>query len=333
MIAVTGANGLLGNFIVRKLISEKKSFRAIKRTGSDISLLADVAGSINWCDADILDTVSLSEAFKDVTQVIHAAALVSFNPRKATQILDVNVQGTRNVVNTCLAEGIHRLLHISSVAALGRQKGQRSITEENKWVDTPFNSTYAKAKYLAELEVFRGQEEGLSTIIICPSLMLADANWNQSSAQLFKYVWEEKSFYFDGFCNYVDAKDVADLTLTLLDAPIEGERFIASAGKISYKEFFDRIAKKFNKKAPSIKLGKSVLGVGAIAERIRTSITGTEPRLTKETARLAGAEFIFENQKIRNRLNFEFQPIEQSLQRCCEYYMEKMKAKKLAERS
>ena len=333
MIAVTGANGLLGSFIVRKLISEKKAFKAIKRSGSDISLLADVNDAIQWCDADVLDTVSLSEAFADVTHVIHAAALVSFNPRKADQIMDINVQGTRNVVDTCLAVGAHRLLHVSSVAALGRQKGQRSIAETNKWIDTPQNSAYAKAKYLAELEIFRGQEEGLSTVIINPSLILAEANWNLSSAQLFKYVWDEKRFYFDGYCNYVDARDVADLIHTLLFAPIESERFIASAGKISYKDFFDKIAKIFNKKAPSIKLGKKVLGLGAFAERIRSRITGSEPRLTKETARLAGSEFTFENQKIKNRLDFEFQPIEQTLQRCCEYYMEKMKTKKLAERS
>lgn len=328
MIAITGANGLLGSFVVRKLLQQNETFIAIKRKGSDLSLLRDVNGKITWRDADILDTVSLSEAFENVTQVIHAAAVVSFNPRRANQVMDINVQGTRNVVNTGLAHGIKRLIHISSVAALGRQKGQKIITENNKWVDTPLNSVYAKSKYFAELEIFRGQEEGISSVIINPSLILAGANWNLSSAQLFKYVWEEKPFYLDGFLNYVDVIDVTELIYTLLHTNIEGERFIASAGKISYKDFFGMIAKEFNKKPPSIKLTKNFLKIGAFVESFRAGIAGAEPRLTRETARLAGSEFLFENQKIRNRLNFEFQPIDKTLQRCCGYYIEKMKAKK-----
>ncbi len=333
MIAVTGANGLLGSFVVRKLIQEDRPFKAVKREGSDVSLLDDVKSKITWCEADILDTVRLREAFEDVTQVIHTAAVASFNPRRATQILDVNVQGTRNIVNTCLSLGIRRILHVSSVAALGRQKGQKSVTENNKWVDTPLNSVYAKAKYLAELEIFRGQEEGISSVIINPSAILAGANWNRSSAQLFKYVWDQKPFYFEGSLNYVDVTDVVDLMYTLLDSDIEGERFIASAGKISYKDFFDMIAKEFNKKAPSIRLAKSLLGIGAVVEHFRSWITGGEPRLTRETARLAGADFLFENQKIKNMLDFEFQPIQATLHKCCGYYLEKMKSKKLSERS
>ena len=333
MIAVTGASGLLGNAVVRRLVEQGKSVLAIKRRDSDISLLNDLDGKIKWHDADILDTLSLSEALKDATHVIHAAAAVSFNPRKARRIMDINVLGTRNVVDTCLALGIGRLVHVSSVAALGRQKGQKLISENNKWIDSPLHSTYAKAKYLAELEVYRGQEEGLSSVIINPSVILAEGNWNLSSAQLFKYVWEEKPFYFDGSLNYVDVDDLVGLIETLLESNIQGERFIASAGKISYFEFFEMVALQFNKKKPSIRLGNTLLKAGAVAEGLLSRITGNEPRLTRETARLAGAEFTFENQKIRNSLNFEFQPIDKTLKRCCGYYMAKMNPKKLAETS
>ncbi len=328
MIAITGANGLLGSFVVRKLIDQNENFIAIKRRGSDTSLLQDVSEKINWREADILDPVSLSEAFKDVTHVIHTAAVVSFNPARASEIMEINVQGTRNVVNTCLAHGIKRLIFISSVAALGRQKGQTVITEKNKWVDSPFHSVYAKSKYYAELEVFRGQEEGISSVIINPSLILAEANWNLSSAQLFKFVWEQKPFYMDGYVNYVDVLDVTSIIYTMLTSPIEGERFIASAGKISYKDFFGLIATKFEKKPPSIKLPKSVLRIGAVLETFRARLSGSEPRLTRETARLAGSEFLFANEKIKKRLNFQFQSIDNTLDRCTRYYIKKVNTKK-----
>jgi len=323
MIAVTGANGLLGSFIVRKLVAQNEPFVALKRKGSDTSLLNDIAGKITWRDTDLLDAQSIDEAFHDVTHVFHTAATVSFNPHREKEVLAVNAMGTRHVVNAALLNGVQRLVHISSVAALGRQKEQNVIGESNKWIDSPLNSTYAQSKYLAELEVFRSQEEGLSVVVVNPSLILAPADWTRSSAQLFKYVWEEKPFYMEGCLNYVDVRDVAELSYRLLKHTVQGERFIASAGNISYSDFFSSIARKFNKKAPHIKVSKKWLSMMAIVESVRAKIADVEPLVTRERARLAGTEFLYENAKIRNLLNFEFQPIDKTLQWCCEYYMEK----------
>jgi dihydroflavonol-4-reductase len=328
MIAITGANGLLGSFIIRKLIESKEPFVALKRKNSDTSLLADVAQYITWRDADVADEVALAEAFEDVTHVIHAAAIVSFNPRKTDELMDINVMGTRNVVNACLVKDVKRLVHISSVAALGRQKGQHHIDEKNKWVSSSINSTYAESKYFAELEVFRGQEEGLSTVIINPSVILAPANWNNSSAKLFKYIWDEKPFYTDGFLNYVDVRDVAAIACRLLYSPVEGERYIANAGNISFGNFFSRLASAFQKKAPRIKLNATTLKIIAWIENFRTWFTGTEPLITRETARIAGTEFLYDNKKIRQLFSFEFQPIDASIEWCCQYYREKMAGKK-----
>src|SRR5688572_12262588 len=111
MIAVTGANGLLGSYIVRNLCKSNTPFVALKRKGSDTSLLEDLKEKITWRDADIIDPVSLDAAFKDVSSVIHTAAYVSFNPRKAKTIFQVNTEGTRNIVNACLDKNIKRLLH------------------------------------------------------------------------------------------------------------------------------------------------------------------------------------------------------------------------------
>ena len=328
MIAVTGANGLLGSYVVRTLLRHQEPFLAIKRRDSDVSLLHDVNEKITWYDADILDVVSLNEAFKNVTHVIHSAAVVSYNPTRARQVMDINVQGTRNVVNACLTNGVNRIVHVSSVAALSAQKGQSTITEENKWVDSQYQTVYAKSKYLSELEIFRGQEEGISSVIVSPSFILADANWDNSSAQVFKYIWRQTPFFSDGAINYVDVVDVAKIIYALLRMPIEAERFIVSAGKMPYKELFGLIAKGLGKKIPSIRVNKSFLKIGAYFELLRSILSGSEPRLTKETARIAGADYLFENRKIVDRLNFEFQPIDKTLQRCCRYYIEKMNAKK-----
>jgi nucleoside-diphosphate-sugar epimerase len=328
MIAVTGANGLLGSFVIRKLLDHRESVVAVCRESSDKSLLADVADKINWRYADIMDPLSLREAFEGIDEVIHTAATVSINPRKAEEILRINVLGTRNVINTCLEVNVRRFVHVSSVAALGSQKTQTHVDESNKWVDTPFNSVYAESKYYAELEVFRGQEEGLSTVIVNPSFILAEANWNISSAQFFKYAWEEHAFYINGYMNYVDVKDVAEIIYRLLRDKVEGKRFIVSAGNISYLDLLRKITKEFGKKAPTLRVPNAVLRPFAFIESIRAAITRTEPKITKDTAKLASTRFLFANGSITKHLNFRFQPIDETLKRCCRYYIDAVSAKK-----
>jgi dihydroflavonol-4-reductase len=322
MVAVTGANGLLGSYIVRLLHERKQPFVALKRKDSNISHLNDLVGYIIWRDADVTDEDSLHEALSDVTGIIHTAAFVSFNPRNAEKVFNVNVIGTQNIVNAALAGKTKRLLHVSSVAALGRQKDQTEVDETNKWVDSTINSNYAQSKYRAELEIFRGQEEGLSTVIVNPSVLLGYSNWDKSSSQLFKYAWQEKPFYMDGSFNYVDVRDVASIILQLFDSTIEHERFILNAGSIGFKDFFDSLARNFNKKGPTIKVRKPFLKPLAAFESLRTRLSRTEPIITRETARLAGTHFHYNAQKIQKTLNFKFQSFDSTADWCCSRYRE-----------
>jgi dihydroflavonol-4-reductase len=328
MIAVTGANGLLGSFVVRKLLDQNENFIALKRANSDVSLLRDKAAHIKWQDADILDAVSLETALKGVTKVIHTAAVVSFNPRLKNHIYNVNVCGTRNVVNACLHNGVNKFIHISSVAALGRLKEQTTIDEQNKWTDSAINSTYAQTKYLSELEVFRATEEGLNSVIINPSIILAAADWFKSSAKLFRYVWDERPFYVDSQLNYVDVRDVADLAVKMLKVNRPGERFILNAGTVELKEFLSKTADRFGKKVPRIKLNTTLLKLVALAERYRSWVVGAEPLITAETARLVNTRFMYKNDKVKNEFNFEFTTFDKTLDWCCQYYIAQQNAKK-----
>ncbi len=322
MIAITGANGLLGSYLIRLLHEHKQPVVALKRKNSNTDHLNDIQEHIHWREADITDSVSLGEALEGVTGIIHTAGMVSFNPRNAKHVFNTNTIGTANVVNAALAANVKRLVHISSVAALGRQKDQQEVDETNKWLDSPLNSYYAQSKYKAELEVFRGQEEGLSTVVINPSVILGFSNWDKSSSQLFKYAWQEKPFYMHGALNYVDVRDVAQIAWKLFNAPIENERFIANAGSVDFKVFFDTLAGNFGKKGPTIPVGKPFLKPLAVLESLRTRITGTEPIITRETARLSGTHFFYNAQKIKKALSFDFQSFEATAAWCCKRYAE-----------
>jgi dihydroflavonol-4-reductase len=328
MIAVTGATGLLGSYVVRKLLQDKIPFVALKRTSSDMVLVNDIAAEINWHEADVNDYDSLLAAFSNVTGVIHAAAVVSYHKRDRENLNYVNIVGTANVVNACLQLSIKRLLHVSSVAALGKQKNNQVLDENSKWIDGAINSQYAISKYKAELEVWRGQEEGLQTVIVNPSVILAPTNWNNSSAQLFKYAWQQRPFYTQGSFSAVDVRDVASCIVKLYQSTIEAERFIINSEAITYLKFFQLAAKHFQKKPPTILVGKKLLQVAAIFESIRGLLTGSNPLVTKETAQLAGRAFTYKNEKIKRAIDIDFQSVEDSIGWCCSEYAKKLPIKK-----
>ncbi len=321
MVLITGATGLLGSCVLKRFLETGVEVTALKR--KDSSLPSDLNQKVNlkWIDGDILDIDFLTDSLHGIETVIHAAAMVSFDPRDKELLFKTNVEGTANVVNACLAKNA-RLIHISSVAALGRQKGVYQIDESATWVDSPLNSSYGKSKYLAELEVYRGIEEGLIANIVCPSFILAGSDWQKSSAQLFSYVWQEKKFYSSGLTNYVDVKDVTELIYTIYKhSDLQSQRYIASAGSITFYDLFAMIAKHFSKRAPSILISNSLLHLFATLEEIRCSLLRSNPMITRESVKAAGEKFVYSNEKSIAELGISYQPLEETLNRCCNHYL------------
>ncbi len=327
MIAITGASGLLGRFVSEKFLSEGEQVLALKRKNSNITEFGQHK-NIKWLEVDISDSTMLSESFIGVDTVIHSAALVSFNPRRAKEVYETNVAGTRNVVDACLSSGVKKLIHISSVAALGRQKGVNQVNEKNNWIDSALNSDYAISKYQAELEVYRGYEEGLHVSLVNPSVILGPADWNRSSSQIFKYIWKEKPFYTEGILNYVDVRDVASMVYMLHVSDFNGERFIANAGHTSFKNLVDEIASRFQKRSPFLKVNSSLAAVVASLEAIRCLLTNKEPVITKHTVRMAREPFYFENRKAIEKLKVNFRQLDEILEFCCSYYGQKITTNK-----
>ena len=113
-----------------------------------------------------------------ITQVYHCAAIVSFDPKDKDHLLKINIEGTANVVNACIDAGVKKLVHVSSVAALGRIRKGETVTEKMNWTEETSNSIYGKSKYLGELEVWRGIGEGLQAVIVNPTVIFGGDNWD-----------------------------------------------------------------------------------------------------------------------------------------------------------
>lgn len=314
-VFITGATGLVGSFVCRQLLENGHTIRAVKRTSSKMTLLEDIEQRIEWVVGDMNDTEFLEESLEGIEAVIHAAAIISFDKRWEQKMYHTNVLGTADLVNTCLKLNVKKFLHVSSVAAIGRKAGQIKLSEADRWEGTEFDSIYARSKYLQELEVWRGAQEGLEVKIVNPSVILGPGLWGQGgSTSVFKYAYDEKSFHPEGTVNYVDVRDVSSAVVKLMESDIKGERFILNAGTLSYKEFFGQIAEAFGKKPPQKVVKPWMLKVVVTFEFIRSRITGKEAMITKDTAILSRANFHFQNDKIRQALAFEFKPFDESLE-------------------
>lgn len=314
MILITGGTGLVGSHLVNELCKEQK----ITATYHS-SKPANTHPNINWVQLDILDVTQVYKLFEGITKVYHCAATVSFNPKEKELLFKNNIEGTANVVNACLHNKVKRLVHVSSVAALGRIRKDTAIDETMNWTPETSNSIYGQTKYLAEMEVWRGVAEGLEAVCVNPTIILGNSNWDNGSTAIFKSAYNEFPWFTNGVSGFVDVVDVVKAMIMLMNSNIIGERFILCGYNLAYKKVFTDIAIAFGKKPPHKQVTPFMAAVVWRLEAIKSFFTKKNPLLTKETAYTAQAVVNFKNNKLTEYFpEFSYTPFEKSIARICD---------------
>ena len=331
MIFITGCTGLLGSHLVAEIVKGQKSedksqIKLLCRENSDLSLLKNVLSRYNFDEipnniefvyGDVLDYDVLEEAMRDVDEVYHCAAVVSFDASDKNSLMRVNVEGTKNMVNAALQCGVKKFCHVSSIAALGRALEGETIDENSPWTHSKNNSVYSNSKHEGEMEVWRGIAEGLNATIVNPSLILGAGKWDSSSCELFNTIAKGFPFYTTGINGFVDVKDVARAMIMLMENNKFGQRYCLNGTLISYQDLFKLMADNFKVKAPYIKVGKFLSEIAWRVFWLIGKIKGKKPLITKETARTATRRYSYSSAKIIKELNFTFTPIEESVREIC----------------
>lgn len=322
-ILVTGGTGFLGSYIIKQLIENGYSVRAIRRSSKTPHWISSaIFEKVEWLEGDVLDVVALEDAMDGVDTVIHSAAVVSLSKKYRAEMYKINVEGTANVVNVALEKNIKRFIHISSVAALGRTVDGGHVNEEKKWEESKVNTHYAISKFKAELQAWRGLNEGLEGVILNPSTILGYGDWNSSSCAIFKNIYNGFDWYMQGINGFVDVEDVAKATILLMESNITEQRYIINADSWSFKNLQETIADSFNKKKPSKKATPFILGFAWRLEKLKSFFTGKSPLLTRDGVKIAQSQTRFENQKILNALpGFSFTPLESTIKNACSRYI------------
>ncbi|MGV3684433.1 MAG: NAD-dependent epimerase/dehydratase family protein [Daejeonella sp.] len=320
MILVTGATGFLGSELVRRLLLNGEKVRAMKRASSNIPEILKNEGGLEWVDADLLDYYSLEDAMQGIGQVYHCAALVSLSAKDKKQMMKVNVEGTRNLLDVCAANNVVKFLHVSSVSAVGNSKKGELITEKHHWEFSTRQSGYSISKYESEMEVFRAAAEGLNAVIINPGIIIGKNAGTEGSGQLFETIRKGLSFYPGGSFAYVDVEDVVTAMIALMESDISDERYIITSENKTYRELFTEIALQFGKKPPVIALKPWMLESARLGAVIASAFTGKNYGLSKDTVRTAFKKQNYSNEKIKKALNLEFKSVKDSIAEVCSTY-------------
>ena len=253
MVFVTGGTGFLGAHLIHHLLKGKHII-ALKRPSSNLDLLNRVFsyygdardktnGKLEWVEGDLLDIGKLDEQITDISEIYHAAAMVSFQPQDKAKMMHTDIIGTANLINAALNKNIRKFCHVSSIAAIGRGENNQFIDENTLSKASRRNSNYAISKYGAEREVWRGLKEGLPIVIINPSVIIGPGETKSGTGKMISVVLNGLKFYSTGCNGFVDVRDVVEIMNQLAESATNGERFIISAENLSYKEIFSMMHK------------------------------------------------------------------------------------------
>lgn len=334
MILVTGGTGLVGTHLLVQLTRTETRVKALCRPESDLKKVKKVFSyyseeyqeyyqKIDWIIADINDIPALEIAFESITHVYHCAALISFDPKDYHKMHHINCNGTATIVNLCIAKHIKKLCYVSSIATIGKEVHGLEVDEESEWSYKDVN-VYAHTKYNAEMEVWRGSQEGLAMVIINPGVIIGPGFWHTGSGAFFTTAKKQYPYFPPGETGFITVYDVVKLMLLSMNSEVNKERFIAVSEHLSYKNLLTGISKELGVKPPSKELKFWQLELLWKLDWIGSFLSNKERKITKSTVKSLRTNTQYNHQKAVQTFNFSFEPIEKIIAFCCEKFLEEM---------
>ena len=331
MILVTGGTGLVGSHLLISLTETNDSVRAIYRKNSDLNAVKRIFDygakspskqflKIEWVTANLNDISALGAAFEGVHKVYHCAAFIDFDPNNYYKLKKTNVEGTANVVNFCLANAVEKLCYVSTIAVLGTQTSTKEYSEKTNWNPEAKNSVYAITKYGAEMEVWRGSQEGLDVVVVQPGVILGEGFYNSGSGEIVKLAAKGMSFYTSGSIGVVDVKDVVNIMKQLMTGTFTNEAYLLVNENITYRNLGTKLALRFNKKPPKFPIAKWVLMFLSKIESLVSFLFGVKRKFPKALVDSMYESPRYTNTKVKRDLELSFTPLDQTIERIAKHY-------------
>jgi dihydroflavonol-4-reductase len=318
-VLVTGGTGFIGSNLAVALLNEGCHVRILRRRDSDLRAIGDA--DVEHCIGDVRDPGSIARAVKGCDTVFHTAAVVSYWPKERERMYDVNIGGTQNVVRACLDSGIDRLVHTSSVAAIGFAEHGTWADESNVFNWQSYNVGYRISKHRAEQEVLRGVKDGLPAVIVNPAIVIGPRDIHFNGGQIVRDIRKKRLFfYIEGGSNVVYVDDVVRGHIAAAKQGRIGERYILCGENLPLRDVFRITAEVVGGIVPRIRLPNALVNTAAgIAETIG-NVLNRKPWVTRELVARAGTTYYFSCAKAQRELGYSFIPFREAVHRTFEWY-------------
>lgn len=319
-VLVTGASGFLGRYLVEDLLkwTNHQIIGIYHRNTPE----RQTNQRVTYVKCNLYDAFSVSELIAEVDYVIHAAAIVSFDKRQEAEMQRFNLESTTNIVNACLEHSTIKLVHISSISALGRHNGHTRDASHLSGPDINY-SPYGKSKKNSELEVWRGIQEGLTATILNPSLIMGSGNWNHGSPKMIQTVAQGISYYPTGSTGFVYAKDVACLARLVMTLGIsDNTGLLCSAENSTYLEVMTNVAQSLGVNPPTKPIKDwQINALGIVNKITRIFRFGSKQIITKESLITASKDLSYDGTDALKINGFEYTRMTDAIDEICQQYL------------
>ena len=317
---VTGAGGFIGSAVVRQLLDRGRAVRAMLAPTEPDDNLAGL--DVERVRADLLDRNAVAAAIAGCDVVYHLAAIYSLWLPDESLIYQVNVEGTKNVLFAALSAGVRKVVHTSSIAAIGVPPTGELADEGFRFNHWRGGNAYIRSKYLSDLDAQRFAAEGLPVVIVCPAFPFGERDRGPTPTGRFivEALHRRVPGYTEGGFCAVDVDDVAACHVLAEDKGAIGARYIAGGHNVTYREFYGAVTRvaglpPIERKLPS----SAVVGMAWLMEA-RARWGGPPPRITVKAARYALSTVWYDASKARRELGMPLTPLDTSIEKAVRWF-------------
>lgn len=318
-VLVTGGTGFLGSHIVAALVARGDAVRVLRRADSRLDALAGLP--VEFVIGDLCDVDAVTRAVAGCDVVFHVAALSSYWRARREQVYRVNVEGTRVVMEACLRAGVGRVVHTSSIAAIGIPPRGVLGTETTPFDQLSMTFAYADSKHRAEASVLAAVAQGLPAVIVNPATVMgAGDHYMISGSMIVEFVRGHVPVVPPGGVCVVDVAAVVQGHLAAAERGRIGERYILGGENLSHRQIVALIAEVAGRRAPRLVAPAWVLGPLAGAVEVFNRLSRRPPMVSSEQVRLSMVDFFFDSRKAVRELGYPMLPFRGAVERAYAWY-------------
>jgi dihydroflavonol-4-reductase len=317
---VTGATGFVGGAVVRSLVKIGIDVRVLARAGADLQNIQNLA--VERVEGDLRDPASLRQSLAGCRQLYHVAAHYALWAKDPSIFYDINVTGTKNLLEAARDVGVERIVYCSTIGAIGLPTGGGLGTEETPVSLEQMAGHYKRSKYLAEQEVVKLARAGLPVVIVNPSAPVGagDVKPTPTGQVIVDFMKGRMPAYIETGMNIVDVDDVAAGHLLAMEKGRIGERYILGNKNLMLREVFEIMSRLTGIKAPTIKLPRLAILPLAYANQWIANLTGQPPRIPLEGVKMAKYKMHYDCSKAIRELGIPLTPPEVALEKAVKWF-------------